>query len=94
MGALVCLSDRTHESYHPVTETLTNIISIIKSLMLCINDENYSVLELHDKKKNSCLIAIANADADTSKKHLLNINNKSLDWEGLYIIKNKNQKYE
>lgn len=74
----------THGSYSKVTESSINSTSIIDSLKVVYEDDNYIGVEIKNKSGVTSLFILATKNNNKTQKHSLIINNKSLKWIGPY----------
>jgi hypothetical protein len=74
-----------HGSYSPVSELALNTNSSIAALNVVHDDKDYTAVSIEDVTGRTCLFIVSNTDADSSRKHELEIGGQVHDWQGPFV---------
>ena len=73
-----------HGSYNPVTESAKNSNSNIAELSVLQDDASYTAVAIKTVQGSSRLFIVSNQNAESTVKHILEINGKTYNWSGPY----------
>jgi len=77
----------SHGSYSPVSESAVNSNSSITELIIVLDTEEYTAIQITNVKGNTKLFITSNTNASKEAKHNLKINDETYEWSGPYYFK-------
>ncbi len=76
----------SHGSYSPVTEKAINSYADIEKIEVVHEQEDYTILKITNKEKNTWILALSNQNFQKEKSHSVTVEGKSMAWKGPYAL--------
>ncbi len=80
----------SHGTYSPVSELAVNANSFIENIKVIHNSNEYTLIQIEDKKARQKVFAISNLNNRKDAQHQLKVGEKTYSWEGPFALKPNN----
>ena len=75
----------SHGTYNAVTEKAANAYSKFEYIKVIYDSDDYTAIEIKEKKKESRLLILSNKDNSEDKVHSITVKGTAYNWKGVFL---------